>query len=124
MELTLIGEGGAALGTDHPAPAPLTEIEGEPAVGVRVWMRDIGPTRVEVIELDVGARLPMHAGPHFATCQVVRGRGKLGLPAGDVQFDGPAMFTFEAGADHSWHSIEEPTLLTTCVVTNPAGPVG
>ncbi len=121
MELTLLGEGGAVLGTDRPEPVPLHEIEGQPAVGVRVWMRDVGPTRVEVIELDVGASLPMHAGPHFATCQVVSGRGKLGLPDGDVAFDGPAMFTFEAGADHSWHSIEEPTVLTTCVVTGTAG---
>jgi quercetin dioxygenase-like cupin family protein len=121
MELTLVGSGGTLLDTDRPAPTVLEEIEGEPAIGVRVWMRDVGPARVEVIELDVGARLPMHAGPHFATCQVVRGRGKLGLPGGDVVFDGPTMFTFEPGADHSWHSIEEATVMTTCVVTNTAG---
>jgi quercetin dioxygenase-like cupin family protein len=121
VDVTLVGAGGAVLGTCEPDLATLSEIEGEPAVGVRVWSRDVGPSRIEVIELDVGARLPMHAGPHFATCQVVRGRGKLGLPDGDVPFDGPALFTFEAGADHSWHSIEEPTVMTTCVVTSPAG---
>lgn len=117
MDLTLLGVGGTVAGTDRPAPTPLEEVEGTPVTGVRLWARDIGArVRVEVIEIDVGGELPMHAGPHFATCQVVRGRGQLGLPAGDVAFDGPAMFTFEPGASHSWHSIEEPTLMTTCVV--------
>ena len=66
---------------------------------MRVWARDVRLSGIEMIELDVGARLPMHAGPHFATCQVVRGHGKLGLPDRDVPFDGPVLCIFEAGAD-------------------------
>ena len=63
---------------------------------------------------------PMHAGGDFAFCQVVEGRGKVGLPDGrTVSFNGPELYIFEPGTTHDWHDITEDTLLAICLVKAP-----
>jgi quercetin dioxygenase-like cupin family protein len=55
--------------------------------------------------------------PFIAFCQVVRGRGKLGLPGGtEIGYEAPELYVFHPGALHDWHEVEEATLLSVCLV--------
>jgi quercetin dioxygenase-like cupin family protein len=98
-------------------PEPL-EFDGRTLQEILYWKDEAAPeVRIEVVELSPGADLPMHAGEGFAFCQVVSGKGAVGLPGGDkVPFAAPELLLFEAGSQHSWCDIEEHTVLTICVV--------
>ena len=67
--------------------------------------------------IPVGCSVPVHAGPNYAVCQIVSGRGKLLLPSGqDIDYQAPELYVFEPGALHGWHAVVEDTLLTVCDV--------
>jgi len=67
--------------------------------------------------IPVGCTVPIHAGPNFAHCQVVAGRGRLVLP-GDraIEYKAPELFIFEPGGLHGWTEVVEDTLLSVCEV--------
>lgn len=67
--------------------------------------------------IPAGCTVPIHAGPNYALCQIISGRGKLVLPSGqELDYQGPELFTFEPGALHGWRDVVEDTLLTVCEV--------
>jgi quercetin dioxygenase-like cupin family protein len=70
--------------------------------------------------IPAGREVPIHAGPNYALCQIVSGRGKLVLPSGQaLEYVGPELFMFEPGALHGWRDVVEDTLLTVCEVKVP-----
>ena len=110
------GADGVNVRASTPEPQPLAA-DGLPSEGVRLWAEAQPWGRTEVVELAAGGHLGMHSGPDPAICQIVRGRAKVGLPGGeDVLFAAPDVLVFAPGADHSFHSIEEPVTLTITVV--------
>jgi hypothetical protein len=110
------GADGVIVRSRTPEPEPLAA-SGLSSDGVRLWAEVRPWGRMEVLELAAGGHLGMHSGPDPAICQIVRGRGMVGRPDGDdVPFAAPGVLVFEPGADHSFHSIEEPVTLTITVV--------
>jgi quercetin dioxygenase-like cupin family protein len=103
---------------EPPRWEPLPEYDGKPLAGVRV--RDlIEPPGglVQLVEIAAGGHFAMHSSPDVAFCQVVRGRGRLGLPGGrEVVYEGPELYVFLPGTLHDWHAIAEDTLLSVCLV--------
>jgi quercetin dioxygenase-like cupin family protein len=72
---------------------------------------------IQLVEIAAGGYFAMHASPDIAFCQVVRGRGKLGLPGGtEISYEAPELYVFHPGALHDWHDVEEDTLLSVCLV--------
>ena len=67
--------------------------------------------------IPIGCSVPIHSGPGYALCQIVRGRGKLVLPSGEaIDYHGPELYLLEPGALHGWRDVVEDTLLTVCEV--------
>lgn len=67
--------------------------------------------------IPVGCSVPIHAGPNYAYCQILTGRGKLILPEGrEIEYHGPELFIFEPGGLHGWTEVVEDTLLSVCDV--------
>ncbi|MGD0741723.1 MAG: hypothetical protein ABSA31_00285 [Acidimicrobiales bacterium] len=67
--------------------------------------------------IPAGCTVPIHAGPGYAVCQIVSGRGKLVIPSGEeFAYQGPELFIFEPGAMHGWRDVVEDTLLSVCEV--------
>jgi quercetin dioxygenase-like cupin family protein len=67
--------------------------------------------------IPAGVTVPIHAGPNYALCQIISGRGTLMLPSGqEIAYEGPELFTFEPNALHGWRDVVEDTLLTVCEV--------
>jgi quercetin dioxygenase-like cupin family protein len=67
--------------------------------------------------IPAGCTVPIHAGPNYALCQIVSGRGTLVLPSGkEFHYQGPELFIFEPGALHGWRDVVEDTYLTVCEV--------
>ena len=101
-----------------PAWRTLDEYEGEPLERVRVF--DVVEPRgalVQLVEIAAGGSFAMHSSPDVAFCQVVRGRGRLGLPDGrELAYEGPELYVFLPRTLHDWHAIEEDTLLSVCLV--------
>ena len=65
-----------------------------------------------LVRMAAGARFPMHAGAVFTVCQVVCGRGRLGLPGGrEIEFVAPELYVFEPGTEHAWYG-EEPVIMS------------
>jgi len=119
-EIVFEAAGAVAVEAGDADAAPLSELEGTRLEGVRVWQRETPWGRLELVELEAGSSLPLHSVDRAAICQVVRGRGRVGLADGrELPFEAPHLFTFAAGAVHSWHSIEQPTLISVCVVDEP-----
>ena len=101
-----------------PAWEPLDTYDGKPLEGVRlVVVERLALGEIQLVEITAGGRFAMHASPDVAFCQVVRGRGKLGLPGGtEVAYQAPELYVFHPGALHDWHDVEEATLLSVCLV--------
>src|SRR5215217_6713978 len=79
----------------------------------RDWSSDVCSSDL----IAAGGHFAMHASPDIAFCQVVRGRGKLGLPGGtEISYEAPELYVFHPGALHDWHDVEEDTLLSVCLV--------
>jgi quercetin dioxygenase-like cupin family protein len=104
--------------SEPPPWRPFEEYEGKPLERVRVW--DIAESPgglLQLVEIGAGGHFAMHSSPDIAFCQVVRGRGRLGLPGGrELAYAGPELFVFFHGTLHDWHAIEEDTLLSVCLV--------
>lgn len=103
---------------DDPAWQPFEEYDGKPLERVRVQdlVEPLGAL-VQLVEIAAGGRFAMHSSPDLAFCQVVRGRGKLGLPDGrELDYLAPELYVFLPGTLHDWHDVEEDTLLSVCLV--------
>lgn len=103
---------------DEPAWQPFEEYDGKPLERVRVQDLVEPPgTLIRLVEIRAGGSFAMHSSPDVAFCQVVRGRGKLGLPDGrELDYRGPELYVFLPGTLHDWHHVEEDTLLSVCLV--------
>jgi quercetin dioxygenase-like cupin family protein len=106
---------------DEPGWQPLEEYDGKPLQRVRVQDLVEPPgALIQVVEIGAGGSFAMHSTPDVAFCQIVRGRGKLGLPDGrDLVYGAPELYVFLPGTLHDWHEVEEDTLLAVCLVRQP-----
>jgi len=97
---------------------PFDQYDGKPLKHVRLVVVERLPLgEIQLVEIAAGGRFAMHASPDIAFCQVVRGRGKLGLPGGTaIGYEAPELYVFHPGALHDWHDVEEDTLLSVCLV--------
>jgi quercetin dioxygenase-like cupin family protein len=106
---------------ESPRWQPFDEYEGKRLEGVRV--RDLAEPAgalIQLVEIAAGGHFAMHSSPDVAFCQVVRGRGRLGLPDGrELDYQGPELYVFLPETLHDWHAIEEDTLLSVCLVRQP-----
>ena len=102
----------------EPSWQPLSEYDGQPLEGVQlVEVEKLRLGEIQLVEISVGGRFAMHTSPDVAFCQIVRGKGKLGLPGGtEISYEGPELYVFHPGSLHDWHDIEEDTLLSVCLV--------
>ena len=124
MLITLIRErdGKVEATPLEPEWEKLEEWQGVPFRGISFSaLLEAGPGQVVLNHFEPGAVAPPHSAEQFAFIQVVRGRGKVGLPDGsEVAYDGPHLFLFQPGARHTWHDVEEETLLSICLVSGSA----
>jgi quercetin dioxygenase-like cupin family protein len=107
---------------EEPSWEPFEEYDGKPLERVRVQdlLEPLGAL-VQLVEIAAGGHFAMHSSPDSAFCQIVRGRGKLGLPDGrEVAYDGPELYVFLPGTLHDWHDVEKDTLLSVCLVRQSA----
>lgn len=106
---------------DEPSWQPFEEYDGKPLERVRVQdLIEPEGALVQLVEIAAGGNFAMHSSPDVAFCQIVRGRGTLGLPDGrELEYDGPELFVFLPGTLHDWHDVEEDTLLSVCLVRQP-----
>jgi quercetin dioxygenase-like cupin family protein len=107
--------------TRVPDWGPMDEYDGKPLEGVR-YVDLLEPPRalVQLVEIAAGGSFAMHASPDIAFCQIVQGRGKLGLPGGrELVYAAPELYVFMPGTLHDWHDVEEDTLLSVCLVQQP-----
>ncbi|MGH2736020.1 MAG: hypothetical protein ACRDKZ_10595, partial [Actinomycetota bacterium] len=70
---------------------PFEEYDGRSLRGVRLFeIATIPGAEFQMVEIVAGGSFAMHRSPDVAFCQVVRGRGKLGLPGGrELDYEGP-----------------------------------
>lgn len=108
---------GVVARTLESATAPLPEMAGTRLDGVGLWQYDLPWGRLEVVELAAGASLPLHSAEQPIFCQVLSGSGRLGLPDGsELSFAAPDLFVLDPDTEHSWQGIEQPVVLSICVV--------
>ncbi len=103
---------------ETPPWEPFDEYEGKRLDRVRLVVVEKLPLgEIQLVEIGAGGRFAMHTSPDIAFCQILRGRGKLGLPDGrEVPYEGPELYVFHPGSLHDWHDVEEDTLLSVCLV--------
>jgi quercetin dioxygenase-like cupin family protein len=103
---------------ESPRLEPLPEYDGKPLEGVRLLdVLEPAGGLIQLVEITAGGHFAMHSSPDVAFCQVIRGRGKLGLPDGrELAYEGPELYVFLPGTLHDWHEIAEDTLLSVCLV--------
>jgi quercetin dioxygenase-like cupin family protein len=115
------GDDVAADVNEAPNWEPFERFEDKPLE--RVGLVEVASppgARVQLVEIRAGGRFAMHSSPEVAFCQIVRGRGKLGLPGGrELNYEGPELFLFQPGTLHDWHGVTEDTLLAVCLVAQP-----
>jgi quercetin dioxygenase-like cupin family protein len=121
MRVTAFTDEGNRTGVNvwaSPAWEPFDQYDGKPLEGVRLVVVERLPLgEIQLVEIAAGGRFAMHASPDVAFCQVVRGRGKLGLPGGtEITYQAPELYVFHPGALHDWHDVEQATLLSVCLV--------
>lgn len=121
MKTTIFAlRGGSVVTEVEEAPRwePFEAYEEKPLERVRV--RDLAEPPgglIQLVEISAGGHFAMHSSPDVAFCQIVRGRGKLGLPDGrELDYEGPELYVFLPETLHDWHAIEEDTLLSVCLV--------
>lgn len=108
----------AARVDESPSWQPFEEYDGKPLKGVRlVEVIEFPGGESQLVEIAAGGHFAMHTSPDVAHCQIVRGKGRLGLPDGrEINYEGPELYVFTPGSLHDWHDIEEDTLLSVCLV--------
>jgi quercetin dioxygenase-like cupin family protein len=104
--------------TERPEWKALGEYDGKPLERVRdTDLLETPQATMQLVEIAAGGSFAMHSSLHVAFCQIVRGRGKLGLPGGkELAYSGPELYVFLPETLHDWHDIEEDTLLSVCIV--------
>jgi quercetin dioxygenase-like cupin family protein len=125
MKTTVFMERSGVLAADvreEPDWEPFEEYDGKPLERVRVQDLIEPPgALVQLVEIAAGGSFAMHSSPDVAFCQIVRGRGKLGLPDGrELDYEAPELYVFLPGTLHDWHDVEQDTLLSVCLVRQPA----
>lgn len=102
----------------EPSWQPFEEYDGKTLESVRVQdLLEPPGALVQLVEIAAGGSFAMHSSPDVAFCQIVSGRGKLGLPDGrELDYEGPELYVFQPGTLHDWHDVEEDTLLSVCLV--------
>jgi quercetin dioxygenase-like cupin family protein len=107
---------------EEPSWQPFEEFDGKPLERVRVQdLLEPPGALVQLVEIAAGGHFAMHSSPDVAFCQIVRGRGRLGLPGGpELDYEGPELYVFQPGTLHDWHDVEEDTLLSVCLVRQSA----
>lgn len=103
---------------DAPDLSVLEEYDGKPLEQVEsIDLREVPGALFQLVEIAAGGHFAMHSSSDIAFCQIVRGRGKLGLPDGrELGYEGPELYIFMPNTLHDWHDIEEDTLLSVCIV--------
>jgi quercetin dioxygenase-like cupin family protein len=123
MLITLIQErdGKVEARALEPEWKKLEEWHGVPFRGISFSaLLEAGSAQVALNHFEPEADAPPHSADQFCFIQVVRGRGKVGLPDGsEVVYEGPHLFLFQPGTHHTWHDVEEETLLSICLVSAP-----
>jgi hypothetical protein len=76
----------------EPSWQPFEEYDGKTLERVRVQdLLEPPGALVQLVEIAAGGSFAMHSSPDVAFCQIVRGRGKLGLPDGrELDYEGPS----------------------------------
>lgn len=107
-----------ARATAEPDWEPFEEFDGKPLRGVRlVRVREFPGGEIQLVEIQKGGHFAMHTSPEVAHCQIIRGRGRLGLPEGrEIRYEAPELYVFLPGSLHDWHDIEDDTLLSVGLV--------
>ena len=107
-----------AVPVKRPVWNPLGEYDGKALERVRdVDVLELPQASMQLVEIAAGGSFAMHSSPDVAFCQIVRGRGKLGLPDGaELAYEGPELYVFLPKTLHDWHDVEEDTLLSVCIV--------
>lgn len=125
MRTTIFELRSGAVVTDvreEPEWQPFTEYDGEPLHRVRVQdLLEPAGALIQLVEIAAGGSFAMHSSPDVAFCQIIRGRGKLGLPEGrELDYAAPELYVFLPGTRHDWHGVQEDTLLSVCLVREHA----
>jgi quercetin dioxygenase-like cupin family protein len=96
----------------------LDQYDGMPLERVRdVEVLEHPQALIQLVEIGAGGSFAMHSSRDVAFCQIVRGRGKLGLPGGrEIAYGAPELYVFLPDTLHDWHDVEEDTLLSVCIV--------
>ena len=102
------------------------EFDGKPLQRVRLTEVVAGANvDVQLVAIEAGGAFAMHSSPRLAFCQIVRGRGSLGLPDGrSLAYEAPELYVFLPDTLHDWHDVEEDTLLAVCLVDAPDAAAG
>jgi quercetin dioxygenase-like cupin family protein len=121
MRTTIFSPRGEKAGvsvSDQPDWQPLQEFEGKPLEKVHLVEVLSSPgVEIQLVEIAAGGSFAMHSSPALAFCQVVHGKGKLGLPGGEeLRYEAPELYLFLPETMHDWHDIEVNTLLSVCLV--------
>jgi quercetin dioxygenase-like cupin family protein len=103
---------------ERPHWQPFDEFDGKTLERVRVQdLAEPPGALMQLVQIAAGGSFAMHSSPDVAFCQVVRGRGKLGLPDGtELDYEGPELYVFLPDTLHDWHDVDEDTLLSVCLV--------
>jgi quercetin dioxygenase-like cupin family protein len=103
---------------ERPEWRPFGMYDGEPLQRVQLFeLGAVTDAEFQLVEIAAGGYFAMHASSDVAFCQVVRGRGKLGLPGGrELDYEGPELYIFHPGSLHDWHDVADDTLLSVCLV--------
>jgi quercetin dioxygenase-like cupin family protein len=103
---------------DTPEWKPFEEYDGKVLDQVSlVDVLEVPGGEIQLVEIRAGGAFAMHSSPDVAFCQVVRGRGRLGLPDGtELAYEGPELYVFLPDTEHDWHGITKDTLLSVCLV--------
>ena len=111
---------------EEPRWEPFEEYDGKPLSRVNLFeILEARHGELQMVQIGAGGHFAMHTSPDLAFCQVVRGRGKLGLPDGTaLEYEAPELYVFLPGSLHDWHDVEEDTLLSVCLIKQSTRPSG
>ncbi|QBI20645.1 hypothetical protein ER308_14485 [Egibacter rhizosphaerae] len=121
MRFTVFEKRGDEVGArvvEKPEFEPFTHFDGAPLRAVqRADVTSAPGVRTEMVHIAAGGHFVMHASPDVAVCNVIRGRGELVLPQGEVLgYEAPELYVFLPDTLHEWRNIEADTLLSTALV--------
>jgi quercetin dioxygenase-like cupin family protein len=120
---TVEGERVVPRVVERPRWQPLEEYDGKPLERVRaddlIALPDV---LMQLVEIGARGQFAMHSSPDIAFCQIIRGKGRVGLPdGGEIAYTSPELYVFLPGTLHDWHSVDEDTLLSVCLCRRRAG---